>query len=138
MSEDKVVDISHRELTLMEHLDQWIRELIFPGDVEEFVQQYAQTRSENQCVREFCIYTDEYNYYFHATERYDEKEKSYINCHVNARKKRAGEHWPRANELPEGPFNKETWNRIIYSIVNYELVKLSPFQKPDSIPEDVA
>jgi hypothetical protein len=51
---------------------------------------------------------------------------------------RAGEDWVRGNDLPDGPFSKETWDRIIYAIVRYELVKLTPYKKPESIPEDVA
>jgi hypothetical protein len=138
MSEDKVIDISHRDLTLMEHLDQWLKELVFPGEVEDFIEEIAGSGDDQEQVRELCFYTDEHNYYLHVTQRYDAPENSYMSCHVNARKKRAAENWTRGNDLPDGPFNKETWNRIIYSIVNYELVKLSPFVKPDTVPEDVA
>ena len=136
MSEDKVVEISHRDLTPMEELDQWLKELVFPGLVEDFVEEIAINTLETETHRELFLYTDEYRYYINAIERKD--NKNYIGCNVVARKTRAGEDWTRGNDLPDGPFNKNTWNRIIYAIVNYELVKLTPFKKPDTIPEDVA
>jgi hypothetical protein len=134
--ESKVVSISHRDLTEMEQLDQWLKELVFPGKVEDFIQEMGGSGDKKEQLREICFYTDENYYFIHASERHD--GKSYIGCQVSARKERAGEDWIRGNDLPDGPFNKETWNRIINAIVNYELVKLTPFKKPDEVPEDVA
>jgi len=136
MSEDKVVKISHRDLTLMEELDQWLKELVFPGKVEDFIEEKSGSGKTDpgEIYRNFAFYTDEYQYFMTAIER--EAGKSYIGCTVSARKERAGENWKRGNDLPDGPFNKETWNRIIYAIVNYELVKLTPFRRPDTIPDD--
>jgi len=137
MNEDKVIDISHRDLTLMEHLDQWLKELVFPGEVKDFIEEVHSHGNETKVEREVCFYTENHSYFIHAIERSDGRD-SYIGCQVNARKERPGEDWTRGNDLPDGPFNKETWNKIIYAIVNYELVKLSPFTKPDTVPEDVA
>ncbi|MCK5602495.1 hypothetical protein KAR91_11510 [Candidatus Pacearchaeota archaeon] len=134
--ENKVVEISHRDLTLMEQLDQWLKKLIFPGKVEDFIEEVSADTFGEEIHRELFLYTDENRYYINAIERSD--GENYIGCNVSARKTRAGEDWTRGNDLPDGPFNKETWNRIIYAIVNYELVKLTPFKKPDTIPEDVA
>ena len=107
---------------------------MFPGKVKHFIEEVADKLTKDEHIREFCFYTDEYCYYFNATVRTD--GKNYIGCNVSARKARAREVWKRGNDLHDGPFNKEIWNKIIYAIVNYELVKLSPFQKPDTIPED--
>jgi hypothetical protein len=137
MSEDNVVEISHRDLTPMEELDQWLKELVFPGKVEDFVEITSNIENEDEHQREMFIYTEEHCYFINAIVRKDDG-KNYIGCNVTTRKTRAGEQWNRGNDLPDGPFNQETWKKIIYAIVNYELVKLSPFQKPDSIPEDVA
>lgn len=137
MTEDKIVQLTEREMTLMEQLDQWLRELVFPGKVTDFIEEVGGQGNETEEQREVCFYTKDYTYFIHAIERKDEKD-SYIGCQVNARKSRAGETWSRGNDLPDGPFNKETWNKIIYAIVNYELVKLSPFSKPDEIPKDIA
>jgi len=142
MSEDtKVVEISHRDLTLMEHLDQWLKELVFPGKVENFIEEVGGVGGgfgdEIKESRNVCFYTENHCYFIDAIVK-EPTEKSYIGCSVNARKSRPAEDWSRGNDLPDGPFNKETWNKIVYAIVNYELVKLSPYRKPDEIPEDVA
>lgn len=50
--------------------------------------------------------------------------KSYLGCIAATRKPRAGENWTRGNDLPDGPFSKETWDKIIAAIVGYELVKI--------------
>jgi len=136
MSDEKIIEISEKELTLMQQLDQWIAELVFPGDIKNFIQELEGSGDGVEIKRKLCFYTEEHQYIINAIERPD--GKSYLGCGVLTRKERAGEDWKRGNDLPDGPFNKETWNRIIYAIVNYELVKLTPFQRPDEIPEDVA
>ena len=133
---EKVVKINDKDLTLMEQLDQWLAELVYPGEVKDFVQDLGGSGSPDEIKKELCFYTEEHLYCINAIER--PAGKSYLGCTVSTRKARAGEDWLRGNDLPDGPFNKETWNRIIYAIVNYELIKLSKYQKPDVIPEDVA
>jgi len=136
MNDEKVISITDKELTLMESFEQWLKELVYPGEVEDFVEEKSRYINLKESAREVILYTDEYEYIISAIER--KNGKSYLGCGVLARKTRAGESWARGNDLPDGPFNKETWNRIVYAIVNYELVKLTPFKKPDSVPEDVA
>lgn len=133
---EKIVKISDKEPTLMEQLDQWLKELVFPGKVKDFIEEVSNKLTPNEHEREMFLYTEEHCYLINAITRTD--GKNYIGCNVSSRKSRAGEDWTRGNDLPDGPFNKETWNKIVYAIVNYELVKLSPFRKPDDIPEDVA
>jgi hypothetical protein len=135
--ESKVVKITDRELTLMEYFDQWLKELVFPGKVENFIEEISGQRDDDEIQREVCFYTKDHCYYINAVERKKDNE-SYIGCQVSARKERPGEHWIRGNDLPDGPFNKETWNKIVYAIVNYELVLLSSFVKPDEVPDDSA
>jgi len=135
--ETKVVEISNRELTPMEHLDQWLDKLVFPGKVGDFIEEISNGLTKDEHTRELCFYTDENCYFIHALVRLDDGE-NYIGCQVNARKTRAGEDWTRGNDLPDGPFNKETWNKIVYAIVNYELVKLTEYVKPPVVPEEVA
>jgi len=138
MDEEKVISITDKEPTKMESLDQWLKELIFPGKVEDFFQEINGQGDDKKVTRNFCFYTEEYQYFITAIERFDEDKDNYLGCQVSARKSRAGEDWLRGNDLPDGPFTKKTWDRIIYSIVSYELVKLSEFQKPDTVPEDIA
>ena len=135
--ETKVVEISDRELTPMEELDQWLKELVFPGKVSDFIEDVSNDDTKDEHTRELCFYTDQHCYFIHALVRKDDGD-NYIGCEVSARKQRAGEDWTRGNDLPDGPFNKETWNRIVYAIVNYELIQLTQYVKPLEVPEEVA
>jgi hypothetical protein len=115
-------------------LDEWIAKLIFPGKVKDFIQEKKSFNVPGgEHYREFCFYTEDNKYSVIAIDR--EKDDGYLGCGVSCRKVRAGEEWIRGNDLPDGSFAEETWNTIIYAIVNYELVKLSNFKKPDQIPD---
>ena len=135
--DEKVVSMSDIEPTKMQLLDQWLNELIFPGSPKDFFQEIS-GQGGIEVKRTFCFYTEEYQYVITAIERNDGDKDDYLGCQVSARKARPGEDWLRGNDLPDGPFTKKTWDRIIYAIVSYELVKLSEFQKPDTVPEDIA
>ena len=117
-------------------LDQWVKELVYPGQTKDFIKEIQGQGGDGEVYRSFCMYTEEHQYFISAIER--PAGKSYLACQVNARKARPGEDWHRGNDLPDGEFNKKTWDRIIYAIVCYEIVKLSKFQKPDTVPEDIA
>ena len=133
---DKVIELEGKELTEMEMFDKWLEQLVFPGKTKDFIEEVKCSLDNTQLERRVCLYTNDYEYYIRGVQRAG--GKSYLGCNVIARKARAGEDWQRGNDLPDGPFNKETWNKIVYAIVNYELVKLTPYLKPHEIPEDVA
>jgi hypothetical protein len=115
-------------------LDEWIAKLIFPGNVKDFIQVKSSFRvGDGEEYKEFSFYTEDNKYSIIAIDR--EKDDGYLGCGVSCRKVRAGEDWIRGNDLPDGPFIEQTWNTIIYAIVNYELVKLSNFKKPEQIPD---
>lgn len=65
------------------------------------------------------IYTSENVYSIYATTG------GYLGASAATRKARAGEDWNRGNDLPDGPFNKRTWERIRNSIIGFELEPLS-------------
>lgn len=119
----------------MKLLDDWIRELIYPGDVDDFVQTFKRYETADECVKEICFYTEQYKYKIFANDR--KNDDGYLGCQVTARMPRAGEDWFRGNDLADGPFAHETWLRILSTIVNYELVILSKFTKPSDTPEDL-
>lgn len=138
MDEEKVISMTDKEPTKMQMLDQWIKELVYPGEVKDFIQEITGSGNNEETQRSLCFYTEEHVYYINAIDRFHATKGSYLGCQVNSRKSRPGEDWIRGNDLPDGEFNKKTWDRIIYAIVSYELVKLSPFQKPDTVPENIA
>ena len=62
------------------------------------------------------LYTNEHCYRISAST------KDYLGCIAQTRKPRAGEDWTRGNDLPDGKFCRETWDKIIKAIVGYELI----------------
>lgn len=52
------------------------------------------------------------------------RDNGYLGCIVITRKPRAGESWSRGSDLPDGPYSKETWDKIVNGILAYELVKV--------------
>lgn len=128
-----VLDLKDKK-SKQKQLDEWIAKLIFPGKPEDFIQVKSSFRvADEEEYKEFSFYTEDNKYSIIAIDR--EKDDGYLGCGVSCRKVRAGEDWIRGNDLPDGPFIQETWNTIVYAIVNYELVKLSKYQKPDQIPD---
>lgn len=135
----KVIDFEDAVKVKSKHqlLDTWIVELIFPGEVGNFIQETSgSSDGAGEVRRKFRLYTNDHIYAIVAIDRED--EKGYLGCTAATRKARAGEPWNRGNDLPDGPFNKKTWDKIISGILRYELIKLSDYKKPDSIPEDIA
>lgn len=65
----------------------------------------------------YIICTDSHRYSISATPWY-------LGCIASATFYRPGEDWTRGNDLPDGPFNYETWLNIKNAILRYELVKL--------------
>lgn len=122
-------------LTKIQTFDKWVDTLVYPGEVKDFVQVIKSFKDQDQEVKEICFYTKDHRYRIYAVDR--TTDDGYIGCTVVTRKMRAGEDWIRGNDLPDGPFVKETWDRILKSIVRYELVKLTKYKKPESIPENV-
>lgn len=44
----------------------------------------------------------------------------YLGCGAQSRKSRTGENWTRGNDLADGVFGEETWQKILRDIVRYE------------------
>lgn len=133
MTDKRVVSISEKEKTNMELLEQWLKELVYPGKVFNFIEESSgHSEPGVETTREFCFYTENHQYFITAIDRVGE---GYLGCQVSARKARAGEDWLRGNDLPDGPFTRATWDKIINAIVCYELVRLSDYTRPDTVPE---
>ena len=52
---------------------------------------------------------------------------TYLGCIASTRKPRPGETWTRGNDLADGSFGKEIWDRILRDIVGYELMTISSY-----------
>lgn len=127
MKDEKVIGI--RKFSKMEELNKWLKDLIFPGETKDFIQELEGHEVPGvEVSRKVCFYTEKHQYFITAIAR--TKDEGYLGCQVNCRKPRAGEDWIRGNDLPDGKFNKATWDKILMAIINYEVVKLSRFIKP--------
>lgn len=125
---------SEANVLKMELLDGWLEELIFPGKPEDFIHHTKGYNSpEGESYREFSFYTDEYKYRIVAIDR--STDEGYLGCQASTRKFRPAEDWHRGNDLPDGPFVRETWDNILKGIIRYELVLLSKHKKPKVAPE---
>ena len=135
MEKSEIISISKKEVTKMDILNQWLKELVFPGDIKNFIEEdCGQSRPEEGLIsRSFSFYTENHRYFISAIEQ--KNGEGYLGCSVSARKPRAGEEWLRGNDLPDGPFNKSTWDKILNAIVSYELVRLSEYKRPDTVPK---
>ena len=115
----------------MEKFKSWLREICRFGDEKPFVQQeIANTSSDDiDFYAKVFIYTHNNRYSIVAETKKD--GTGYMGCSVSCRTPRAGEHWKRGNDLSDGPFVRETWEKIKNDIIAYELVKIAkPIQKP--------
>lgn len=69
--------------------------------------------TSDEAVQTF-IYTPERSYKIVA-------HSGYLGAYMSMRKPRAGENWLRGSDLPDGKFNKSTWDRIMASILSLEI-----------------
>ena len=69
------------------------------------------------------FYTNDNKYTIIAIDRGG--DNGYLGCTVSQRKSVAGEDWTRGNDLPDGPYNYETWQKIKNAIISYEIVEVS-------------
>lgn len=72
----------------------------------------------------FSIYTDRYEYKFVAIKPGKERENGYLACGLSGRKPRAGEDFTGGRDLADGSYSFETFQKIMFDIVNFELVKM--------------
>jgi hypothetical protein len=114
-------DSPREAVMVMEQLQKWldIPYLIWTRDVQILGQELT-AEKERVSLR---IYTEN-NRYRITAEKHVGEDKSYLGCIASSRKPRAGEEYTRGNDLPDGKFNKGTFDSILAAIVGYEVVKV--------------
>lgn len=105
------------------------------GNIRDFIF-FNDVYSENNDRISFSIYTDTNCYNITARKPKDDDKVGYLGCGVSRRKPNAGENWNRGNDLPDGPYSEETWEKILQSIVRYELVPLNVRWEEDRVSHD--
>lgn len=104
-------------LKMKEQLIEWMGEMKHGYKDSDLYLYEESILSEEDTIR-IRLYTEKNEYCIVATV------DGYLGCIGSSRKPRAGEDWTRGNDLADGDFSKETWNRILGDIVGYELVRI--------------
>ena len=112
----------------MDQFREWLKEICRLGEIGDFVNTIKGEGSPTTKGESVYIYTRTNQYYI--VSKQVKGEKGYLGCQVSSRKPRAGEDWTRGNDLPDGPFCRETWEKIKGAIIAYELVKIAKSPKP--------
>lgn len=107
----------------MKQLNEWLKEIIRWGSIEDFVEWVSSEATPQEEKVRCRLYTRDHCYAIVAIQR--DNGKGYLGCVVGARKPRAGEDWTRGNDLADGDFSVETWQKIKNDILRYELVKIA-------------
>lgn len=122
-----------RQVDKVRRLKQWVKNELIDKRFNEFedVVQVIKDEGESNPDRSayeykfaFNIYTEEHRYRISAMDR--SEDEGYLGCTSSTRKPLAGEDHTRGNDLADGKFTRETWERIKGDIIAYELVKLAP------------
>lgn len=104
---------------------EWLKEICRWGRDDWFLNWKNDTTKDKnyKYFGKVLIYTKD-NVYSIRASKDREDDHTYLGCTVSKRKPRAGEDWNRGNDLADGKFNRETWERIKNDIIRYELVKV--------------
>lgn len=130
-------------MSKVEQLKQWVKDELIDirfNKFEEVVEVIADEGESNEVDSayefkfRFNIYTETHRYRISAYDR--SENDGYLGCTSSTRKPLAGEDHTRGNDLADGPFTRETWEKIKSDIVAYELVKLAPKVEPTMEPVD--
>lgn len=66
------------------------------------------------------------------TRALSEDRPSYLGCVASLRAPRPGEDWTRGNDLPDGLFCRETFDRIMRGVVAYEMLEVDVCKSLDA------
>ena len=124
--EKKMAELKQREFW------NWVNSLVrFGASPNSYIQwDMDRVTSDGKYYGDVAFYTRTHIYYITCRVSIPnlktfKDESSYLGCVVSARKPIAGETHYRGNDLADGEFSVETWNKIVLDIVRYELVKIS-------------
>ena len=96
---------------------EWLKEISRYSKVEDFI---LPDYKDGIIVS---FYT--HDYFYCVNVKLPKKDNGYLGCTVQTRKPKAGENWNRGNDLADGKYCRETWERIKNDIIAYELVKIT-------------
>lgn len=104
-----------KEFEWKSKLIKWLKEIFPIEEMDDYVEVLVSDEPVEKLKYRF--FTREFKYTISANGQY-------LGAVVKCRKPRAGENHRRGNDLPDGKFCQETWDKIKNSIVACELVKI--------------
>lgn len=112
---------------------EWLSSVYSPAQVDRAIKVTPQERA----IR-FKIWTavNEYTVVVHIKDE-QPLEEAYMGAVASSRTPRVGETWTRGNDLPDGHFGEDLWQKILTAIVRYEAqeVKSDSWKKERPSPE---
>ena len=110
------------KVNIFNQFREWCKEISRWGKVDDFFRVIeADGKPNGPNTQVYHLFTHIYHYSIVVKE---DGEHTYLGCVVSTRKPRAGEACTRGNDLVDGPFCRETWEKIKNDILAYELVKI--------------
>jgi hypothetical protein len=104
----------------------WLKSISRYGNIDRTMiicqdnKEDSQSKSKRVNIR---FWTTDHCYSISAILPYGDY-KGYLGCIATTRKERVGEFWNRGSDLPDGKYEKKTFDAIIQSIVSYEMKNL--------------
>jgi len=112
---------SEKLLNVRDQLIGYLREIVRWDSLEKFVLWREIDKNKVRAK----LFTKDNCYSIVAIGKDRPEKGSYMGCQVSIRKPRAGEDWIRGNDLADGDFSHETWEKIKNDIIAFELVRVS-------------
>ena len=107
-----------------EQLGEWLRDIQpWGSSIEEANKEYFRFTEREDGRGSVILCTEAHTYHLSFTD-------DYLGAMACTRTYRAGEDWTRGNDLPDGKFTREVFDRIIHAMLVYELVELAPVREP--------
>lgn len=120
----------------IEELKQWVRDDIYRfGHFDDVVYMIQELRNPRVGELTFELYTSSHKYHIHAIDRI--QNTGYLGCTASCRKEKPGENWFRGSDLADGPFTRETWQKIKNDIISHELQKIYRSEAMSYVHQDV-
>jgi hypothetical protein len=110
-------------MSKIEQLKQWIAACI-PGEAwDKYILNIKKDEKLGDHIYCIRLFTKScHHYQITAIEK--DNGKDYLGCTMSTDYYLAGEEHTRGLDLPDGPFTKETWTKIMQSIIAHELREL--------------
>jgi hypothetical protein len=128
LEEQKNAKIITAEQLKAEYSDfyHWLKSITRYGNIDRTMIIYQDNKTDirSNSKRVWVnFWTSEHCYHISAVLPYGDY-KGYLGCIASTRKERVGEDWNRGSDLPDGKYEKKTFDDIVKSIVSYEMKNL--------------